>query len=66
MSRGALLIDLDGTLVDTLPDLAQAVNRLRQDLDRPALATATVRTMVGDGVAKAGRPGLGRRWAQTR
>ena len=43
------LFDLDGTLVDSVADLATAVNLLRNDLDLPDLDLATVKTYVGDG-----------------
>lgn len=46
---GVLLMDLDGTLADSAPDLAAAVNRLLAEHDRPALDVATVETMLGDG-----------------
>jgi phosphoglycolate phosphatase len=52
MKRTALLFDLDGTLVDSVPDLAAAANRLLAELDRPPLGEAEVARMVGDGVAK--------------
>jgi phosphoglycolate phosphatase len=45
----AILFDLDGTLVDSLPDLAWALGRLLADLGRPAPALAEVRRWVGDG-----------------
>ncbi len=41
--------DLDGTLVDTLGDLAAAVNHTLARLDRPPLAEAAVRPMIGRG-----------------
>lgn len=41
--------DLDGTLVDTLGDLAAAVNHTLALLDRPPLAEAAVRPMIGRG-----------------
>jgi phosphoglycolate phosphatase len=47
-----LLIDLDGTLVHSLPDLATALNRLLAGEGWPELAQDEVRTMVGDGVVK--------------
>jgi phosphoglycolate phosphatase len=46
-----LLLDLDGTLVDTVPDLAAALNRLMHRHGLPALSHERVATMVGDGVA---------------
>jgi phosphoglycolate phosphatase len=47
---GAVLIDLDGTLVDTAPDIAGAVNRMLQTLGAPALALETVTGFIGNGV----------------
>jgi phosphoglycolate phosphatase len=52
MSIAAVLFDLDGTLVDSLPDLAAAVNALLRELGRPALEDAAVARMIGDGVPK--------------
>lgn len=45
----AVLIDLDGTLLDTVPDLAAAVNAMLADLGRAPLAVATVARYVGKG-----------------
>ncbi len=47
-----LLCDLDGTLVDSLPDLAAAVGALLEEEGRPGLAPEAVAAMVGDGVPK--------------
>jgi phosphoglycolate phosphatase len=44
-----LVFDLDGTLIDSAPDLAQAVNALLADLGKPPLAEAAIRPMIGDG-----------------
>lgn len=52
MKQTALLFDLDGTLVDSVPDLAAAANRLLAELNRPKLSEAEIAPMVGDGVAK--------------
>src|SRR5260370_9175292 len=52
MTQKAILFDLDGTLVDSVPDLAAAVNALLAELGRPALSRAQVTGMVGDGAAK--------------
>ena len=46
------MIDLDGTLADTIPDLAEAANRMLRELGRPALGLALLRTFVGKGIPK--------------
>jgi len=46
------MIDLDGTLADTIPDLAEAANRMLREFGRPALEPALVRTFVGKGIPK--------------
>ena len=45
----AVLFDLDGTLVDSAPDIAGALNALLAELGHPPLAVDAVKTMVGDG-----------------
>jgi phosphoglycolate phosphatase len=47
----AVAFDLDGTLLDTVHDLAAAVNLLLVELGHPPLHTATVRDLVGKGMA---------------
>ncbi len=47
----AVMIDLDGTLLDTVTDLAIAVNLMLKELARPALDEAQVRAFVGKGIA---------------
>jgi phosphoglycolate phosphatase len=44
-----ILFDLDGTLVDTAPDLAGAMNHVLAALDRPPLPVDAVRHLVGHG-----------------
>jgi len=46
-----LLLDLDGTLVDTVPDLAAALNRLMTSRRLPVFSHPETAAMVGDGVA---------------
>ena len=50
MPIDTFLFDLDGTLVDTIPDLTKAVNLLRSELGLPAVSSDEVRCYVGDGV----------------
>ncbi|CAM3416574.1 HAD-IA family hydrolase [Halomonas lysinitropha] len=45
----ALLFDLDGTLVDTAPDLARATNVLRHHHGLPALPYGVIRAQVSNG-----------------
>ena len=47
--REAVLFDLDGTLIDSAPDLAGAANDLRQAQGMPPLPFASLRPMVGAG-----------------
>lgn len=45
----AVLLDLDGTLVDTLGDFAHAVNRMLADLALPPIPAAGIAERVGKG-----------------
>lgn len=44
-----LIFDLDGTLIDSLPDLADATNHLRQSYRLSPLSPEDVRKLVGQG-----------------
>lgn len=46
----AVTIDLDGTLLDTIPDLAAAANAMLAELGRAPLEVATVASYVGNGI----------------
>jgi phosphoglycolate phosphatase len=48
----AVMIDLDGTLADTIPDLAEAANMMLRELGRPVLERELIRTFVGKGIPK--------------
>ncbi len=48
----AILFDLDGTLIDSAPDIAAAVNELIADHDLEPLDVPSVRAMIGNGVGK--------------
>lgn len=45
-----ILFDLDGTLIDSLPDLRQSLNFIRYHFHLPPLAGDQVQSFVGDGV----------------
>ena len=45
----AAIVDLDGTMVDTLGDFAQALNLMLADLQLPAIAPGAIERMVGKG-----------------
>jgi phosphoglycolate phosphatase len=45
----AVLIDLDGTLMDTIPDLANAANTMRHELGLSSLPQAQIATFIGKG-----------------
>lgn len=47
----ALFFDLDGTLVDTAPDLAYALNRVLEEEGRAGLDFAQIRHVASDGSA---------------
>ena len=52
MNESTLLLDLDGTLIDSRADLATAVNLTRRDLGLAPLEPARISGFVGDGVRK--------------
>ncbi len=48
----AVLFDLDGTLVDSAPDLALAVDRMLDDMDYANVGEQRVRQWIGNGARK--------------
>lgn len=46
----AVLLDLDGTLLDTVADLHAATNAMLSDLGRPPVAVEDIRAYVGRGI----------------
>ena len=53
-----ILIDVDGTLVDSVPDLAYCVNEMMKQLGMPTHSEASVREWVGNGVERLTRRAL--------
>jgi phosphoglycolate phosphatase len=47
-----VLIDVDGTLVDSVPDLAFSIDSMMQDLDMPKRGEDKVRHWVGNGIER--------------
>lgn len=50
MALRAAIFDLDGTLVDSAEDIAEAINRLYDDLGQARVAPVQVQAWIGDGV----------------
>ncbi len=48
----AVVIDLDGTLLDTAPDLAHAAELMMAELNMPPVPLATIKTYIGNGVSR--------------
>lgn len=45
----AVIIDLDGTMLDTVPDFHVAINRMREELDLRPITARQVENLVGKG-----------------
>jgi phosphoglycolate phosphatase len=48
----AVVIDLDGTLLDTAPDLADAAMAMAEELGLPPIGLDEVKTYIGNGVSR--------------
>ncbi len=59
---GAVVFDLDGTLIHTAPDLAHAVNRMREDLGMSSLPESDVMNWIGNGVTRLVKRALTETW----
>lgn len=51
-SPQAYIFDLDGTLIDSLADIAESINRMLDDRGCPRCAPEDFKQMVGDGMEK--------------
>ena len=45
----AVIVDLDGTMLDTVPDFQVAINRMREELDLRPIGADVISLMVGKG-----------------
>lgn len=50
-ARTAIVFDLDGTMVDSLPDISDALNRTLAEFGRAPVVENSVRGWLGDGVS---------------
>ncbi len=57
-NKKVILFDLDGTLVDSAPDLALAVNHMLETLEREPFHADTIRSWVGNGAQTLVKRGL--------
>jgi phosphoglycolate phosphatase len=51
-ARNVLIFDLDGTLIDSAPDLHRSLNAVLAEQGRASVGLDGIRAMVGDGAAK--------------
>jgi phosphoglycolate phosphatase len=65
MSKFLLLFDLDGTLVDSLPDLTNALNEVLRERGHAPLLPVEVKPMIGDGMPMLLARGFAARGADT-
>ena len=51
INKELIIFDLDGTLIDSVPDLALSVNHTLKSINRDLFPEDTIRTWVGNGAA---------------
>jgi phosphoglycolate phosphatase len=59
MPAEAILLDFDGTLVDTAPDFIGALNRLLREMEQPSVPIDEFRNLAGDGAKRLLQRALG-------
>jgi len=58
LTRRTIVFDLDGTLIDTAPDLCGALNWVLERIGRPKMTVDQVRGLVGEGARRLITQGL--------
>lgn len=51
VSVGAIVIDLDGTLLNTAPELSEAANRMLRDMDYAPVSQQLLSSYIGNGIS---------------
>ncbi|MBI3902236.1 MAG: phosphoglycolate phosphatase [Nitrosomonadales bacterium] len=51
LAVSAILLDLDGTLLDSAPELAEAANRMLRDMGRAPVSQELLMSYIGNGVS---------------
>jgi phosphoglycolate phosphatase len=51
LSISAIVIDLDGTLLHTAPELTEAANRMLRDMDYTPVASELLMSYIGNGIS---------------
>lgn len=49
MSYKAVILDLDGTLIESLPGIEKSANKAFEELNFPSRSTSEIRSFIGDG-----------------
>ena len=57
-NKEVILFDLDGTLIDSAPDLSSAINHMLSTLKRPTFDQDVIRSWVGNGAQVLVKRGL--------
>ena len=50
LSISAIVIDLDGTLLHTAPELVESANRMLRDMGRPPVSQKLLMSYIGNGI----------------
>ncbi|WLS11532.1 phosphoglycolate phosphatase (plasmid) [Shinella sumterensis] len=61
MSKGTIVFDLDGTLVDSVPDLAGSLDTLMEERGLAPIGVETARRLIGHGIPNLVRRALAER-----